>query len=62
MPYKIARTGTRWFVIDDRTGKRFSKKGFTTAAEAQRQRIAIALSESKKSGTPISYYFEPNTF
>ena len=58
MPYRIERVKYRWFVVDDKTGRRYSKVGFTTAAEAQRQRIAIALSESKRSGHPISYYFE----
>jgi len=58
MPYKVIRIKYRWFVVDSRTGKRFSKTGFTTAAEAQRQRIAIALSEAKQSGRPVGYYFE----
>jgi hypothetical protein len=58
MPYKIVRIRYRWFVVDSASGKRFSKTGFTTAAEAQRQQVAIALSESARSGKPASYYFE----
>jgi hypothetical protein len=56
MPYKIVRERYHWFVTDAK-GKKFSKVGFNTAAEAQRQRIAIALSEAKRGAHPASYYF-----
>lgn len=56
MVYTI-ESSTRGFKVCDTTGKCFSKKGLTKKV-AQKQRIAIALSEAKRTGKPISYYFK----
>jgi hypothetical protein len=55
MPYTVERTG-KGFKVCDGTGKCFSKKGLSKAT-AEKQRIAIALSESRKTGKPASSYF-----
>ena len=54
MPYKIEKVGKGYFVSDNI--KRFSKKPLTKKM-AEKQRIAIALSEHNKSGKPVSFYF-----
>lgn len=56
MPYQIEASG-KGFKVCDNTGKCFSKKGLSKKT-AERQRIAIALSESKKTGKPVGYYFK----
>jgi hypothetical protein len=55
MPYKIAHKG-KGFVVEDIKGKQFSKKPLTKK-RAESQRIAIALSESRKTGKPVGSYF-----
>lgn len=55
MPYTIEKYG-RKFKVCDTAGKCFSKKGISKKM-ALRQRVAIALSESKKTGTPVSNFF-----
>jgi hypothetical protein len=54
MPYKIVGSGYGFKVCDKM--KCFSTKPLTKKV-AEKQRIAIALSESKKSGKPVSSYF-----
>jgi len=44
------------FAVSDTKGKKFSNKPITKKM-ATRQRIAIALSESKKTGKPVSSFF-----
>ena len=55
MPYKIvhAKNG---FYVEDKAGKKFSNKPLTKKA-AQKQRIAIAISESHKTGKSIDKFF-----
>jgi hypothetical protein len=56
MPYTIERSG-KGFRVCDSSMKCFSNKGLSKAT-AYKQRIAIALSESAKSGKPIDSYFK----
>jgi len=42
--------------VEDKKGKKFSKVPLTKR-KAVRQRIAIAISESKKNNKDASYYF-----
>lgn len=56
MPYKIEATGKGFRVCDD-VGKCFSKKGLPKKT-AEKQRIAIAISESRRSRKPVSSYFK----
>lgn len=60
MPYTIERVG-RGFKVCDQAGKCFSKKGLPKKT-AQKQRIAIALSESRKTGKDVGAYFAPEPF
>jgi hypothetical protein len=55
MPYKIvhAKNG---FYVEDKAGKKFSNKPLTKK-QAQKQRIAIAISESHKTGKSIDKFF-----
>ena len=54
MPYKIEQVSKSGFKVCD-ANRCFSKKPLTKK-QAQKQRIAIALSESKKLGKPINIY------
>lgn len=56
MPYSIEATG-RGYKVCDSAGKCFSKKGLPKKT-AEKQRIAIAISESRRSGKPVSSYFK----
>jgi hypothetical protein len=56
MPYTIERSG-KGFKVCEPDGKCFSKQGLPKAT-AQKQRIAIALSESRKSGKPVNSFFK----
>jgi len=47
MPYKIIKEEKSYFVEDAKTHRRFSKKPMTKL-EAERQRVAIALSEQRQ--------------
>jgi hypothetical protein len=55
MPYLIKKVNGG-FVVEDKAGKQFSNKPLTKKT-AKKQRIAIALSESKKTGKSIDSYF-----
>lgn len=55
MPYKIVHMDGG-FAVRDAKGHKFSKKPLTKKMAAK-QRIAIALSESRKTGKPVSDYF-----
>lgn len=55
MPYHIEKT-KGGFKVCDNNGKCFSKKPITKKM-AEKQRIAIVLSESKKTGKPAGIYF-----
>lgn len=55
MPYKIVHMDGG-FAVRDAKGKEFSNRPLTKKM-ATKQRIAIALSESKKTGKPASAYF-----
>ena len=57
MPYKIIKEKSGYYV-EDKKGKKFSKKPLSKKM-AEKQRVAIALSESKMTGKPMSYYFLP---
>ncbi len=56
MPYTIERSGNGFKVCDDKM-KCFSNKGLPKAT-AMKQRIAIALSESRKTSKPVNSYFK----
>jgi len=56
MPFKITHGKQGYFVYDPATKKHFSKKALTKQT-AYKQRVAIALSESKKKGENPSKYF-----
>lgn len=55
MPYSIKKV-KGGFVVEDKAGKQFSNRPLTKKI-AEKQRIAIALSESRKTGKPIGNYF-----
>jgi len=55
MPYTI-KDVPGGFVVADAKQPSFSKKPLTKKM-AQKQRVAIALSESRKTGKPPSFYF-----
>jgi len=55
MPYKIVHMDGG-FAVSDAKGRKFSKKPITKKM-AMKQRIAIALSESEKTGKPVSSFF-----
>jgi len=55
MPYSIIHV-PGGFVVEDKKGKMFSKHPLTKKM-ATKQRVAIALSESRKTGKPVSTYF-----
>lgn len=54
MPYTIERKGAGYAVCDAK--RCFSNKPLTLQ-KARKQQIAIALSEAKKTGKPVSKYF-----
>jgi hypothetical protein len=56
MPYHIEAMGKGFRVCDD-SGKCFSKKGLPKKT-AEKQRIAIAISESIRSKKPVSSFFK----
>jgi hypothetical protein len=56
MPYSIERTGSGYKVCDS-AGKCFSKQGLPKKT-AEKQRIAIAISESIRSKKPVSSFFK----
>lgn len=56
MPYKIIRRKTGYFVYNPET-KRFFSKNPLTKEHATKQRIALALLESKRTMLPISQFF-----
>ena len=55
MPYEVKHFGNGWKVCDEK--KCFSKKAMCKKC-AEKQRVAIALSESRKTGKPTSLYFK----
>lgn len=55
MPYSIEKV-KGGFVVEDKAGKQFSNKPLTKRV-AQKQRIAIAISEAKKTGKSVGSYF-----
>ena len=55
MPYELKRFETGFKVCDKR--RCFSNKPLSFN-QAQKQRVAIAISESRKSGKPIGQYFK----
>ena len=56
MPYKIERYKKGYAVIDPNTSHVFSKQGLSKS-RATKQRIALAISSSKKENKPIKNYF-----
>lgn len=54
MPYKIKATETGYKVF---SGKKSFSKGGLTKNQARKQRIAIVLSEAKRTGKPVSELF-----
>jgi hypothetical protein len=54
MPYIIKPTATGYKVF---SGKKSFSKGGLTKNQARKQRIAIVLSESKRTGKPVSELF-----
>lgn len=56
MPYKIEKQSSGGFKVCD-ANRCFSNKPLTKK-QATKQRIAIALSESRTTGKPVSHYFK----
>lgn len=56
MPYQIKKWKEGYAVTDDK-GRKFSNEPISKTM-ATKQRIAIALSESKKTGKSPSYFFK----
>jgi hypothetical protein len=54
MPFEIVKKAGGYLVCSEK--KCFSRKPLTKK-KAQKQRIALAISESKKTGQPIGNYF-----
>jgi len=55
MPFSIERKKNGFFVCDKK--RCFSNKPLTQT-NAKKQHIAIALSESRKTGKPVGYYIK----
>ena len=55
MPYDIKKVAGGFKVCDNK--RCFSKHGLPFN-QAQKQRVAIALSEARKSGKPVGQYFK----
>ena len=56
MPFQIKKVGKGYEVIEPGKTHVFSNNPLSKK-QAMKQRVAIALSESKKSGNPIKSYF-----
>lgn len=56
MPYQIKEIKSGCFKTCDAKNKCLSNKCLTKKV-AQKQRVAVAISESKRSGKPVSSYF-----
>lgn len=56
MPYKITHAKDGFYVYDPATKRHFSKHGLTKK-QAEAQRVAISLSEHKKTGKPMNAFF-----
>jgi len=56
MPFEIVKENNKFFVKEPSTGKLFSKKGLTKK-NAEAQRIALAISLSKREKRPINKFF-----
>ena len=57
MPYKIIKKEKSYFVEDVKTHRKLSKKPLTKLG-AERQRVAVALSEHRKHpNKPVSSFF-----
>lgn len=56
MPYEIKKIGYKYFVFDNE-GVQLPSHGFRTKKQANAQRVAVALSQSKRQKKPISFYF-----
>jgi len=57
MPYKVIKSKGKFFVSDN-VGIRLPGPGFITKAQARKQQIAVALSQSERQGKPVSFYFD----
>jgi len=57
MPYKVIKSKGKFFVSDN-AGIRLPGPGFITKAQARKQQIAVALSQSERQGKPVSFYFD----
>ena len=55
MPYEVKAVKGGYLVCDEK--RCFSKKPLTKKKQARKQQIALALSESKKTGQPASMFF-----
>lgn len=55
MPYAIVPVGKGYKVMSQ-DGRMFSRKPLTKK-RAQAQRTAIALSEARKTGKPVSFFY-----
>jgi len=56
MPFQIKKVGKGYKVVEPWKTHVFSNNPLSKK-QAMKQRVAIALSESKKSGNPIKSYF-----
>jgi hypothetical protein len=56
MPYELVKVIRGFKVVDPATNRIFSTKALSKK-QATKQRIAIALSESKKTGKPVKSFF-----
>ena len=58
MPYKIVESHTNCFKVQDpKHPKHIFSKKCQSKRQAEKQRVAIALSESRNTGKPTSAYF-----
>lgn len=56
MSYELVKVNRGFKVVDPATNRIFSNKALSKK-QATKQRIAIALSESKKTGRPVKSFF-----
>jgi hypothetical protein len=56
MPYKVRKVKGGFKVVDPNSSHIFSKQPLTKT-QARKQQIALALSESRKTGKPVKNYF-----
>jgi hypothetical protein len=56
MPYHIEKIKNKYYVFDN-YNVQLPSHGFKTKKQANKQKIAVILAQSKRQKMPLSYYF-----